>query len=89
MSLKGGAELRASVLLILVLHPLMNEYNRGGGKVGRPVLAFHFPTARRGCGNVGIAQRFPKAVGAEGKPVFGFPFFHPLCREPVGNVGIA
>ena len=30
---------------------------------------------RRGCGNVGIAERFPRAVEREGKPVFGFPRF--------------
>jgi hypothetical protein len=39
------------------------------------VLAFHFPSARRGCGNVGIAQRFPRAVERAGKPAFGFPGF--------------
>src|ERR1700676_2251049 len=32
-------------------------------------------TSRRGGGNVGIAQRFPRAVGNEGKPGFGFPRF--------------
>ena len=30
---------------------------------------------RRGCGIVGIAERFPRAVGNEGKPGFGFPRF--------------
>src|SRR5947209_17159330 len=36
-----------------------------------------FPRGRRrGCGNVGIAPwRFPRAVGNDGKPAFGFPRF--------------
>jgi hypothetical protein len=29
----------------------------------------------RRCGNVGIAERFPRAGGNEGKPGFGFPSF--------------
>ena len=46
-----------------------------GGKGGILGLAFYFSTAvvGRSCGNVGIAQRFPGAVGGRGKPASGFP----------------
>src|SRR4030088_2244829 len=47
---------------------------------GNLLLVFHFSTRSRGCGNVGIAQRFPRAVGNEGKPGFGFPRF-PRARH--------
>lgn len=45
---------------------------------GAPFFGFAFVMnidRRRGCGNVGIAKRFPRAVEREGKPVFGFPRF--------------
>lgn len=46
-------------------------------KVFQPVLLldFHFPTAvaSRGCGDVGITQRFPTAVGSEEKLAFVSP----------------
>jgi hypothetical protein len=45
------------------------------GKVGNLLLVFHFSTLHRGGGNVEIAWRFPRAVGNEGKPAFGFPRF--------------
>jgi hypothetical protein len=42
---------------------------------------------RWGGGNVEIAQRFPRAVGNEGKPGFGFPRF-PGARHFHGHSGI-
>ena len=39
--------------------------------MGSLMLAFHFSSARRGCGNVGIAERFPRTR-----------HFHSLCVRP-------
>src|SRR5271163_4959146 len=63
-----------------LLSGLVSNKKTTSGKVGNLLLVFHFPTPRRGGGNVGIAQRFPRAVGKDGKPGFGFPRF-PRARH--------
>ena len=50
----------------------------GGERRGLLSLGFEFVMdmdRRRGCGNVGIAERFPRALESDGKPVFGFSRF--------------
>ena len=62
MSLKAGAKRTAAGPPFgLVLREKI-----ASGKVGNLLLVFHFSTRRRGGGNVGIAQRFPRAVDNEG-----------------------
>src|SRR6266446_984170 len=61
MSLKAGAERPPPG----PLSDLGFEKETVSGKVGNLLLVFHFSTRSRGGGNVGIAQRFPRAVGAE------------------------
>ena len=43
---------------------------------GKPAFGFPLFHCRRGCGNVGIAQRFPRAVGAEENLVLVFLGVH-------------
>jgi len=43
---------------------------------GRPGVGFPLSMARRGCGNVGIAQRFPRTVGRVENLLLVFQAFH-------------
>ena len=77
MSLEAGAKRSAARPPFLGLD--LRE-KTASGKVENLFLVFHFSTPSRGRGNVEIAQRFPRAVGNEGKPGFGFPRF-PRARH--------
>src|SRR5690348_9304613 len=71
MSLKSGAELRASGLLVLVLKfedRVKQQWESGKRDFGFPL--FHCASRLRECGNrVAIS----KGCGRGGKPGFGFP----------------
>jgi len=55
--------------------------------VGSLLLAFHFPSARRGCGNVGIARRFPRAVERVENLLLVFQAFHgPSFPKPLAGL---
>jgi hypothetical protein len=77
MSLGAGAKRPAARgLLSLVLSSGLRERNRARGKVEILLLDFHFSMGAV-VGAVGMWEsrlwRFPRAVGGEGKPAFGFP----------------
>src|SRR5450755_2501327 len=74
MSLKAGAKRSAARL------PFLVGFERQKQPVGKWETCFRFSTFPRGAGAVGMwesQQRFPRAVGNEGKPGFGFPRFPP------------
>src|SRR5437899_7350400 len=79
MSLKAGAERSAAGSPFLIG---FGAAITARGKVENVVFVFHFSAPRRGGGNVGIAQRFPRAGENEGKPGFGFPSFSPRPSFP-------
>src|SRR5712691_2859632 len=74
MSLKAGAERSAARF------PFWVGFERQKQQVGKWETCFRFSTFPRGAGAVGMwesQQRFPRAVGNEGNPGFGFPRFPP------------